>query len=85
MVSHKEITEQDLIKQHRKLMETHMKVQRQWGIRIRKVILETYDNVITKENIRFYLNRDIKIFTTCLALGQIKRAAKYFPKGYLQS
>lgn len=82
MVSHSELTEKDLINQHRDLLETFMNNTLQWELSIRKKVLALYEQEINKENIRYYINRDIKVFLQYLIQGKVRKAAKYFPKGY---
>lgn len=85
MVNHGEIKEQDLIKDHKALIKSFMETETEWDLSTRKKVLNIYDALINKENIRYYINREIKIFIVCLIKGDIKRAAKYFPKGYLDN
>lgn len=82
MVTHSEIKEKDLINNHRELLRQFMVRTLDWELTIRNKVLKLYDQEINEENIRYYLNRDIKIFLTYLIQGKIRKAAKYFPKGY---
>jgi len=84
-VTHTPIKETDLIKEHRKFIKTYMKESTDWSLKIRLRVLRNYDKNINKENIRYYLNQKAKVFIVYLAAGKIKKAAKYFPKGYLDN
>jgi len=85
MVSHTPIRESDLIREHRKFIKTYMKEQTEWKLKTRNRILKVYDSKINKENIRYYINQKARVFVLCLAADKVKKAAKYFPLGYLDN
>jgi len=79
------IKETDLIREHRKFIKSYMKEQTEWKFKTRNRVLKIYDAKINKENIRYYINQKARVFVLCLAADKIKKAAKYFPKGYLDT
>lgn len=84
-VSSNILKETELITNHRNLVQAYLKKETNWKLSIRKKLLQRYDEQINKENIRFYLNRHVKLFIIALAQDELKAIAKYFPKGYAET
>ncbi len=79
-----EIKETDLVRQHRELIESFMNNDTKLELDAKKKILKLYDLYINKDNIRYYINQHVKVLIVHIAQGTVKKAAKYFPKGYLE-
>lgn len=82
ILTNKELKDNELVKQHKELLDTFMKNELEWNSYRRKKMLKIYDNHITERNIRFYFCRPLRLFVTALITKQLDKIANYFPKDY---
>lgn len=79
------LKESEIIENHKRLVETFIKKNTSWSVSKRKKLMVIYDTHINKDNYRYYIHREIKLFIVALAHNQLKDIANYFPKGYLET
>ena len=81
-LTHKELKDGELVKQHKELLETFMKNELDWNHSRRKAISKVYDNHVNVNNVRYYICRPLKMFLSALLTKQLDKIANYFPKDY---
>ncbi|MAO08080.1 MAG: hypothetical protein CL596_05140 [Alteromonas sp.] len=83
-LNHGEIKDSNLLQEHRDLVESYLNNETKLELEAKNKILKLYDHYLHKDNIRYYINQHVKVLIVHIAQGQVKKAAKYFPKGYLE-
>lgn len=79
-VSSNILKDTELIANPRKVVQNYLNNNTTLTIGVRKQILKLYDNQINKDNIRYYLNRKIKVFILALVQDKLETIRNYYPK-----
>ena len=82
ILTNKELKDNELVKQHKELLDTFMKNELEWNSYRRKKMLRIYETKVSENNIRFFICRPLRLFTTALITNQLDKIANYFPKDY---
>jgi len=80
VLTQKELKDQELLELHKTVLTNFLKEKTKFKPADRKLILKRYDQVINRDNIRYYYNRQIRIFTAALVINRLDLVAKYQPK-----
>lgn len=73
------LKDSDLLQNHRAVVENYLTTQTNVKPSTRRLLLRLYDQKINKDNIRYYLNRKIKVFIIALAQDNLHQVTNYHP------
>ena len=71
-------SETELIKFHRGLISKYLKDNTSLTFRKRNLILKLYDNEITQNNIRHYINANLTLFIKALISDRLSEIKSYY-------
>jgi hypothetical protein len=82
LLTDKELKDIELVRHHKEMLERFMKNELSWKKQRRDVIWRVYDKRITAENIRYYFNRDMRLFLKAMIFNKLPKIANYYPVDY---
>ena len=76
-LTQKELKDQELVTLHKTVLMTYINAELRWDSGKKASIMKAYDDIVTRDNIRWWLNYKVNIFLIALEQGKLEDIANY--------